>query len=260
MTPISSAGWQWLIKLLKLEHIAKVACIANGVSAVAVSYCSGVMAAAQAQGIQDVDSDNSVAITQTDMSPTADKIKSSGATGYVTVVPTTQTYALQTALHQIGSTAKLFFPSGYGAQEVEAPSNSSAQGAIIAWPYKTTEVDPSAVAPVLAAARKYTGYKGTSTDNLGAGFMYGWAEASLAIDGLQAAGSNLTTATFLKGLHGLKAFDAGGLQTPVDLAQSKQGTYAGGTVGSCMFAMKVVGKKYVALSTKPYCTPSNFAK
>jgi branched-chain amino acid transport system substrate-binding protein len=258
--PNLSAGWQWLIKLLKQEHITKVGCIANGVSAVAVSYCNGVAVAAKAQGIQDVDPDNSVGITQTDMSSTADRIKSSGATGYVTVVPTTQTYALQTALHQIGSTAKLFFPNGYGAPEVEPPTNSSAQGAVIAWPYKTTEVDPSAVAPVLSAARRYTGYKGTSTDKLGAGFMYGWSEASLAIDGLQAAGRNLTTTSFLEGLHGLKSFDADGLQTPVNLAQSKQGSYAGGSAGSCMFAMKVVGKKYVAVSTKPYCTPSNFAK
>jgi hypothetical protein len=90
---------------------------------------------------------------------------------------------------------------------------------------------------------------------LPAGVYVGWATATLAIQGLQSAGKSLTSNSFLNALHSQKAYTAGGLQMPTNLAQNKQGTYAAGSLGNCQFAMKITGTKFVPLALKPFCTP-----
>jgi ABC-type branched-subunit amino acid transport system substrate-binding protein len=253
-------GWEWLIKILKADKITKLATLANGFSAASVAYANGIKAAAEAAGIQVVDEDNSLTETQTDLTPNAITMKKSGANGWVGLTSLFSEQALMTALHQQGATnIKAVLLGQYAGALLQPPLNSIDQGTIVPFYYKTPEISPAVGGQLVAALRKYTGYKGGSPPpNLG--YYFGWASAQIAITGLQAAGKNLTVNSYLNGLHKQAAYTAGGLQVPVNLAQIKQGTYAPAAAGNCEYALKVSGTKFVPLSTQPYCTPSDFYK
>jgi branched-chain amino acid transport system substrate-binding protein len=253
-------GWEWLIKILKADKITKLATLANGFSAASVAYANGIKAAAEAAGIQVVDEDNSLTETQTDLTPNAITMKKSGANGWVGLTSLFSEQALMTALHQQGATnIKAVLLGQYAGALLQPPLNSIDQGTIVPFYYKTPEISPAVGGQLVAALRKYTGYKGGSPPpNLG--YYFGWASAQIAITGLQAAGKNLTVNSYLNGLHKQAAYTAGGLQVPVNLAQIKQGTYAPAAAGNCEYALKVSGTKFVPLSTQPYCTPTDFYK
>lgn len=263
-TGSNNAEWQWLIKILKQEKITKLALIAYGANAASVGYNNGIKSAAEASGIQVVDVDNSVQETQTDLTSNAIKMKNSGANGWVGDVAAGAEEALITALHQQGASIKGVLLGNYTPQFIQAPLNSIDQGTVSTFFYKTPEVDPSTGngggGQLVAALRKYTGYKGTTATPPPNGAYFGWASAELAIQGLEAAGKNLTVSTFLKGLHKQTAYTVGGIQAPANLAQSRQGTYSPSAAGNCVYGLVVKGTKYVPLSKAPFCSPENFYK
>jgi ABC-type branched-subunit amino acid transport system substrate-binding protein len=249
---VTSGNYGWLIKMLKTEHCTKLATVANGASAAGVQYANEIKQEAEAAGIQDVDEDNSLGFTQTDLTPNATTMKNSGANCWVGITAAFAEEALLTALQQQGANVKGVLLGNYSASFLQPPVNSDDQGMVTSFWYKTPEIDPSAANQIGAAERKYTGYTGTTP--LTTGSYFGWIAADAAITGLEAAGKNLTATRFLNGLHKTKAYTAGGLQAPVNLAVSKQGTYATSTAGSCMYALKVVGTKYVPVTKKPFCS------
>jgi hypothetical protein len=187
-------------------------------------------------------------------------MKNSGAQAFYPLTAPSAYYAIIPALKQQGANIPAIIPGdGYEAQFVEAPLVSVDQGLIAPTSYATPQINPKAADPLVVAMRKYLGYKGTQATPTPPGAIYGWASAELAIEGLEAAGKNLTAASFLKGLHSMKAYTADGLQAgPVNLSVAKQGTYAAGAAGNCNYALKVVGKTFVPISKKPFCTPANF--
>ena len=74
LTP-TAASWSWLVQVLKAEQCTKLATIAQGAVQTGVRYANGIKAAVQAAGIQVVDEDNSLGLTQTDLTPNALKMK-----------------------------------------------------------------------------------------------------------------------------------------------------------------------------------------
>jgi branched-chain amino acid transport system substrate-binding protein len=252
----AEAGWSWVIKILKADVCTKLATIAYGASAASVGYANGIKTAAEAAGIKDVDEDNSVAETQTDMTPNALMMRNSGANCWFGVTAASTEEALLTALRQQGANVKPIVVGYLGSF-----LNAADQGLVMTYPFETPENNPLAGSQVIAAMRKYEGYKGTTALGMPNQTYVGWDVGQLAIEGLEGAGKNLTATSFLKALHNIKAFTAGGIQAPVNLAQGKQGTYAPFSVaGNCSEALKVVGTKLIPLSDKPYCTPVNFYK
>jgi branched-chain amino acid transport system substrate-binding protein len=250
-TNLQNTGWQWMVKLLKQEKITKLAVVAYGSAAASVANANQIAAAAQQAGIQVVDKDVSVSETQTDLTPNALKLKNSGANGWISSIAGASQLAMLTALRQQDVHAKGFL-AGYEADLLQPPTNKIDQGSVVFSGFKTPELGDD---QVIAAMRKYLGYKGPVVPPNATGVYFGWAAATLAIQGLKVAGKNLTTTSFLNGLHGLKTYTADGLEPDVNLAQSKQGTYAAGTTGNCSYALEVVDTKFVPTSTSAYCTP-----
>jgi branched-chain amino acid transport system substrate-binding protein len=246
----TNANFTWFTKLLKQQKITKLAIIAYGNSAQAVEGADALATSAQAAGIPVVDKDVSPTQTQTDFSANALRVKNSGANGVLAVLAGAGGQALLEALHQEDAHVTTFFQGGYSSDLVEPPTVSAAQGTVVTSWFRTSEFGDD---QVVAAMRKYLGYKGPQVPANATGIYFGWAAATLAIQGLKGAGKDLTATSFLNALHKLNAYTAGGLQAPVNLAQSKQGTYVSGTAGNCAFGLKVEGKKYVPTATTPYC-------
>ena len=247
LTP-PAASWSWLVKVLKAEQCTKLATIAQGAVQTGVRYANGIKAAVQAAGIQVVDEDNSLGLTQTDVTPNALKMKSTGADCWYGIVGASTVEALLTALQQQNVSIKTI-AIGYSPGAFV-----QTKGLVTTFPWATPEINPAAGSQIIAAMQKYEGYKGTTGFEMPNDTYIGWAMGQLAIQGLEGAGKNPTATSFLNSLHNITAFTAGGIQAPVNLAQSKQGTYAPSVAGNCSYALKAEGTDYVPLSTQPYCS------
>ena len=254
------ARWEWLIPMLKADHITRLATIAAGAFAMSVGYANGINTAVEAAGIQVGDEDNSLAATETELTPNAIGMKNAGANGWIGVLAPSTEEAVITALHQQGANVKGDVFDSYEGTWVTPPMTSVAQGLVATSSNETPELDPGAGGQIVDAMGTYTADKGTTGWGLPDGASHGWASADLAIQGLGAAGKNLPTGSFLDGLHKQKTYTVGGIQPPLHLAQSKQGTYAPSTVGNCAFALEVVSAKCVPLSRNPCCTAGGFDK
>ena len=224
----TKSGWEWLIKILKADKITKLATLANGFSAASVAYANGIKAAAEAAGIQVVDEDNSLTETQTDLTPNAITMKKSGANGWVGLTSLFSEQALMTALHQQGATnIKAVLLGQYAGALLQPPLNSIDQGTIVPFYYKTPEISPAVGGQLVAALRKYTGYKGRSPPpNLG--YYFGWASAQIAITGLQAAGKNLTVNSYLTRFYKQGAYTGGCLSSSKCRADQTRNLRGGG--------------------------------
>jgi branched-chain amino acid transport system substrate-binding protein len=252
-----TSAWTWYVKLLQSANCKSVATLGYGAVGASAQSATGAGKAAAAAGIPNVDNDISLTLTQTDYTSTALRIKSSGADCWAAFIAPVGVQAILTSLHQEGAHARpVQVSAGYGPDFVKAPLSSISQGLITSYFYVTSDRDPSVGSQVANAMTQYTGYTGPSNGwSLPAGAIYGYTGALLLIKGLEAAGSNLTTTSFLSALHSQAAWTANGLQNRVDLAVSKQGTYPPSSAGGCAYAEVVKGNAYVPYSGNAYCTP-----
>ena len=246
----------WFTNILKAGHCTKLASVGYGGTGDSVATANQIKSGAEQAGIKVVDEDNSVSETSVDLTPNAITVKNSGANCWVILTAATQLEALATALNQEGSSAKgVFHVNGYLPDLLTGSLNKIDQGDITAFPWVTPEINKSVGEQITEAMKKYEGYTGPVDVGweLPQGAYEGYTAAILAINGLKAAGKNLTTSSFLNGLHEMKAFTADGLQAPVNLAVSKQGTYPGTVPAGCAYAEIIKGTKFVPVSTKEYC-------
>jgi branched-chain amino acid transport system substrate-binding protein len=180
-------------------------------------------------------------------------MKAAHVDGFDSEMLDTTNFAIQTAAKQAG--LKLVAPIaavGYDQALLDDPSAlAAAQGGIFTVEQVPVEEHTAATIAEQAAFEKYEHFSGVPNLN----WTFGWESADLTIQGLLHAGSNLTRASYLSALRGLKGWTAGGL-LPVapDFSLADFGKTT--TADQCSYFAQLEGKGFVAMNHgKPYCGP-----
>jgi len=157
--------------------------------------------------------------------------------------------AILTALLQTGLKPKVVISdNGYGQPVLDDPSALQAgQGVYFAQPFAPVELHTAATKIFQAALAKYEHYTEIPDNE----YYYGWISADLLIKGLQVAGKNPTSHSYIAGLRKVHNYDAGGLiPVPIDFSQFGRAPHE-----SCQWFVRLTGTKFIPdpRSGKPVC-------
>ena len=132
----------------------------------AVQAQKAMFDAAAKAGIADCYDDSTVPLGGVDFTSTALKIKAAGCNGAVGTTTIQSTVALSEALKQAGVKAKQFFYEGYSQASLEQPQAMKEYDGAYFASYLPHHQNPnSATKTMLAALRKWAGYKGGIPDD-----------------------------------------------------------------------------------------------
>jgi branched-chain amino acid transport system substrate-binding protein len=185
--------------------ITKLAGVGYSIPA-AVQAQKAMFDAAAKAGIEDCYDDSTVPLGGVDFTATALKIKAAGCNGVVGTTTIQSTVALSESIKQAGINAKQFFYEGYTQASLEQPqAMKEYDGAYFASTFPTQNPN-GATKTMLAALRKYAGYKGGIPDDAPL-----YVLGDLMITGLELAGKNPTRQAFISNLRKVGNYTAGGL-------------------------------------------------
>ena len=108
---------------------------------------------------------------------------------------------------------KLISNNTTGVPPLFALAGENADGYMLVTPYAPGWMDLPGIARVKEITRKYGNYEKTLGNPLYPDYLYlaGWGYIEACVQGLRAAGRDLTPESFVKGLEGVSDFDMGGL-------------------------------------------------
>ena len=206
-TPFNGTYYTYstLGKFFKSIGITKLAGVGYNIPA-AVQAQKAMFDAAAAAGIKKCYDDSSVPLGGVNFTTTALAIKAAGCNGAVGTTTIQSTVALSEALKQAGAKTKSFFYEGYTQASLDQPqAMKQYDGAYFATTFPTQNPN-SATKTMLAALKKYAGYKGGIPDDAPL-----YVDGDLMIKGLEVAGKNPTRAAFISNLRKVGNYTAGGL-------------------------------------------------
>jgi ABC-type branched-subunit amino acid transport system substrate-binding protein len=237
-------------QILKAEGVTKLAVVGNANSPSSEGGSNEIAASAKLAGIDVVDTDFTQQVGGTDYTATAITLKNDGANGVATEMIAASNAALLTDLQQSGVKLKgTFIANGYNQGLLQDSTYKAAsQGLDFASPYEPEDISTPATKAYTAALKKYAGW---DYPNPSAGLNFGWFTTQTMIEGLKVAGKNPTWGSFIKNLHNVTDYTAGGLTSPINY--SLIGNVEGNSAGGCIYMSKVEGNKFVPLRTKPFC-------
>jgi branched-chain amino acid transport system substrate-binding protein len=213
--------------------------------AVAKAFVTGAKAAGLNVGYQDY----SIPIGSVDVTSVVLAMKAAHVDGFYSAMLNNTNFALMTAAQQAG--LRLRAPIqivGYGQDLLNNPAAvHGGQGAIFDLPQAPIELNTAATRAETAAFAKYEHFSGVPSFN----WTYGWLSADLFIRGLEAAGKNLTRASFSAKIRTI-SWDGGGLlPKPVDLSLAGFGK---SPATACAYFAQLKGSTFVPMNAgKPYC-------
>ena len=192
--------------------------------------------------------DTSLPFGTVNVTATALAMKAAGVDSMVAEIDGNTELALITAGEQTGIKWKyVVLATGYGQSWLSNPTAvQESQGLYFGVLQTPVELKTPATIAEQAALKKYAGFSGVPDF----GYSEGWESAGLMIEGLQVAGKNPTRQSFITNLRKVTNFTDGGLLArPINF--EKVTTPASKL---CVWDTKLVGKKFVPVSTTPSCT------
>lgn len=189
----------------------------------------------------------------TDLGAAAIAIRDAGVDGVIfSTVPSTA-FALLTRLKQLGVTLKsALLPVGYGGDLLQDQGAvAAAQGYEFLTVGQPVEMNTPATERFQAALSKYAGVTGTPTFAEYQAYIGMYAIAA----GLSLTSTSPTRDEFMAKLRGVKDFDGAGLFDThlVDFSQYHSHGTGSGVSGSCIWAAKLEGDKFVPVPDTPVC-------
>jgi ABC-type branched-subunit amino acid transport system substrate-binding protein len=185
-----------------------------------------------------------------DMQPTAIAMKAAGIDGLATAVNPNTSFALITALRNLGVNLKVALPaSGYGdLAQAGTETINEAQGLYFSSLYEPMEDNT-------AATRQFQSDLSAAsvTDSADLAVYSGYVSALLVADAVQKAGGKTTPADLQTALSGIHDFDGGGLfgGKTVDI-NNRTDTVLG--PNNCLWILKVSGAKFQPVpAANPIC-------
>jgi branched-chain amino acid transport system substrate-binding protein len=194
----------------KLVGVTNVGSIGYSISPSSTETAKAVAISAEAAGIKVGYLNADVPFGSTNVEPIALAMKSAGVNGVSPSVEANTSFALVTALRQLGVTLKgALFSTGYGGDLVEGGpgAKQAAQGVYFTSAYEPFEMHTAATEAFHNALQTYAGITGDPTQVEYIGYL---AVDALVI-GLKAAGPHPTQASLIKAMLGISNFDGEGL-------------------------------------------------
>ena len=251
-SPINGVYYSYTVagKFLKSIGGTKYAGLGYGISSSAQESIVATQTSAQQFGIKPCYLNQSVPFGGVDFTADVLQIKNAGCDVVNGSFVDASDVALSAAVKQAGIKAKQLYFTGYDQNILDSPSARAAfDGAYVSAGINFTPANKATKA-MLTTIKKYdTSYTGGIPD-LG---LYGsYLSADLAIRGLQAAGKNPTSATFISKLRQVGSYNAGGI-LPSAVGFKGFATPAMFPKTACAYYVQLQGAKFVTVTGKPFC-------
>jgi ABC-type branched-subunit amino acid transport system substrate-binding protein len=238
-----------LSQVAKSAGATNMASLAIGNEEPSIAVAKSFVTGAEADGLNVGYQDYSIPIGSVDVTSVVLAMKAAHVDGFYSAMLNNTNFALMTAAQQAGLRLKAPIQIvGYGQDLLNDPAAvRGGQGAIFDLPQAPVELNTPATRAETAAFAKYEHFTGVPSFN----WSYGWLSADLFIRGLEAAGRNLTRASFLAKIRTI-SWDGGGLLPgPVDLSLAGFGK---APATSCAYFAQLKGGTFVPMNGgKPYC-------
>jgi branched-chain amino acid transport system substrate-binding protein len=240
--------------ILKKIGATKVGALAQSIAAQGGQAAEETVASAKAAGLQAGYLNTTLPATITDWTPYVLGVKNSGTDAVNPALTAADSLAFLTAANQQGLHLKLLLDTGYNFGFLtSATTEPLMQGVYVLAHYAPSELNTPGTKAEDAALKKYGHFTNPSDYITSDGYGLG----VLLIRALQAAGPNPTRAGLIKNMRAVKGYTADGLlPVPVNFANALKPAFQPPNqvaYGNCQWVLKVEGKKFVPVSTKPFC-------
>jgi branched-chain amino acid transport system substrate-binding protein len=236
-----------MVQLMKKKGAKKVGTVSYGVSASSTAAAKNLQKyAVPDAGLDAAYTNTSVDFGTTDVGPLVLGMKNAGVDAvYLPLVLSSNLAIIQNALQNNLQFKLAVLATGYGQPLLDQPvSKTIGPEVLFAQGWAPVELKTPATKKFQSDLAKYTSYKGVPDF----GVYTGYLTADLLIDGLKAAGKDLTRDGYITATKGLNTWDAAGLACqPVDV--SAQG-FGKPPATACSWYVQIKNGKFV-----PY--PSN---
>lgn len=229
-------------KLFKMEGATDVGTLGYSISPSSSESAKNIALSAQAAGLKVGYVNAKFPFGSTNVEPDALAMKSAGVNGVYSSTDPNTSFALVTALKQLGVDLKVaYFPTGYGGDLSQGGPGAirAAQNAI----FSTVAFEP--VEMHTAATRQFqSDLKGAGVTSEPTEAEYiGYASVAALVQALKATGPNPSHAQLISALSGVKGFNAWGLMGKLSLNLDDR-TGTGGGPGGCAYFAQLKGSTF----------------
>lgn len=237
--------------IFKMREASKVAVVGLDTPS-SHSATDGAAAAMKDGGLEVAYKNVTVAPTDNDFTSVALAVKKSGADAVYACLPSSQVYALASALRQQGVDVKIYLgATGYGQALLDNPTAlAGSEGAVFLTGYALKELETPATTAMAANLEKYGKYTGSFDFSAAGSYLI----ATGFIGAAKAGGGDPTSESILKAAQGFDDFDFEGLLAhPVDWTKPDEPNGGGLGYDNCTFLATVHNGAFEPLVKKPVC-------
>ena len=239
-TPVPGLTYDTTTRVMKQMGAKKVAAVGYGISPSSSESAKATETyGAEAQGLEGVYLNNTLEFGTTDVGPLVLGIKNSGADGLYLPLDSDTNFAIVQGLQQNGVKMKAnILATGYSQDLLDQPIvDTITPNDVMFTAYRPVELGGKAVKQFRADLKKYAGLTGVPDY----GTYTGYIICDMAIEGLLAAGKDLTREGFVDGVRGLGKYDGAGLTcAPIDVSLENYQTVS---PTSCTWFVTVEGRQ-----------------
>jgi branched-chain amino acid transport system substrate-binding protein len=229
--------------IYKKLGVTNLASIGYSISPSSAGAANGIAAAVKLVGIKVGYLNASFPFGSTNTDPVALALKSDGVNGLSASIETTTEFALINQLKDEGLKVTVLNATGYGGDLFLGGAGGvrTAQGEYFLTSFEPIELHSAQTEQLSYAMKTYAGVKGDPTF----AEYQGYLSVEALLDGLKAAGSNPTQASFVNALLKMGTFNGGGLYGPghsVGFAMDLRGKVSG--ADNCLYILKFSGTTF----------------
>jgi ABC-type branched-subunit amino acid transport system substrate-binding protein len=225
----------------KMEGVTNFGALGYGISPSSSEAAKGATVSAQEAGIKTGYLNANFPFGSTNVQPIALAMKSAGVDGLESTTDPNTSFALVTALRQLGANPKVaLLPDGYGGDIDQAGPGAlqTGQGLYFTLTFEPVEMHTAATEQFQSALRTI----GITNDPT-YGEYAGYTSIALLVQALKAAGPNPSHSALIAALNGVKSFDAAGLLGSHTFDPSDRTSTATGIDG-CIYVTKLSGSSF----------------
>jgi ABC-type branched-subunit amino acid transport system substrate-binding protein len=225
----------------KMEGVTNFGALGYSISPSSSEAAKGAAVSAQEAGLKVGYLNANFPFGSTNVQPVALAMKSAGVDGFESTTLPDTSFALVTALRQVGHNPKVaLLPDGYGGDIVQAGPGAlqAGQGIYFTLTFQPVEMHTAATEQFQRALRTI----GITNDPT-YGEYAGYTSVALLVQALTAAGPNPSHSALIAALNGVKNFDAAGLLGSHTFDPSNRASTATGIDG-CIYVTKLSGSSF----------------
>jgi ABC-type branched-subunit amino acid transport system substrate-binding protein len=224
-----------------MEGVNNFGALGYGISPSSSEAAKGAAVSGQEAGIKTGYLNANFPFGSTNVQPIALAMKSAGVNGLESTTDPNTSFALVTALRQLGANPKVaLLPDGYGGDIDQAGPGAlqTGQGLYFTLTFEPVEMHTAATEQFQSALRAI----GITNDPT-YGEYAGYTSMALLVQALKAAGPNPSHGALIAALNGVKGFDAAGLLGSHTFDPSNRASTATGIDG-CIYITKLSGSSF----------------